>query len=505
MNIKMKYKMAIVICILLLIICMVWIAKEATYPAKEQAMHKSIMTAQKADMHSTQTKSEEMIPEKFLRESVMTTPIPPKEVFEVSRGESLSKEQVVLRPPKTALRQRMIKAVEEGNRSAIDEIIDDIDRYAQKEFLSDFISFLKEDNSQVQLLGALALYRIKDERSKEAVIAYLSVRDYKGLEEMAYSGAINDRDYTWQMQASSLLILTLGEIGGEATIPLLESLRGIKDLKLEFGGGPVELALAKLGAVKSLSDVGSDADHRSIARASEAVAEIRDSKKVPQLMATANNEDCAIPVRNSAIRALGEINSDDVPDFLSNIINDDALSVSSRCVAIETAAKAEYKEFEKIFKEHIQPGDMLRGEALCALAIIKPDEYMETIFQVIQNPTESDKFRHILLQKNARLISPELLKEHKEEVYSCLDAVQKDGKPYDKVRTEAWNLIYQLFKEMPTVVLSDRLPKTTKKMRFGIETFLISHDPNFVHLSVAEMEERIDEEIEKIVQIYNEQ
>ena len=39
----------------------------------------------------------------------------------------------------------------------------------------------------------------------------------------------------------------------------------------------------------------------------------------------------------------------------------------------------------------------------------------------------------------------------------------------------------------------------------GFELKLILHDPNFVHLSVADMEERIDEEIEKLVQIYDEQ
>ncbi len=472
----------------------IWFAKEPMIPTETQVMPKVVTVPQQPDMDSKDVVSQvTTLQQSPILDSAMSSTETPTEKQPALDSPALDSKDM-------AIRDKLLRAVEnarKGNSSNLDEIIDNIGQYALKEFLPDFISFLEEDDAQVQLLGAVALYHLKDKESKDAVYQYVQGKDFKQLEKMVYAQDINERDYTQQMLASSIAIMTLGDIGDESVIPLLKSLKGIEDLKLEFGGGPVELALAKLGAVESLSDVRPDADHRSISRAAGAISKIRDPKKVPELMATVYNEECARQVRDTCIRTLGKINTEDVPDLMLSVINDSELPTTMRGTAVITASQTGNKIFIEPLLEIAESNSEFDIEAILGLAILEPDKHIKRVFEKIRDVNEPDIFRRSLAGRAQMYIPKKTLRDNKDELYACLNTTKTDGTPHDKVRVYMWTMIYNLFGEEPKVVLSSL--KVADSIKGLVHRkVLLRH--NFE--TASELREQTDEELNAIVQVY---
>ncbi|MBM4046264.1 MAG: hypothetical protein FJ279_14230, partial [Planctomycetes bacterium] len=161
-----------------------------------------------------------------------------------------------------------------GNRNELRAMLHAFKRpgavQVSKDALPELVRVLKEDDAELQLLAAHGLYALKSPQTKDALVQFLGKKDFRKLEKRAHAGEISERSYESQLRASSLAVMTLGEIGDKSVIPLLQSLRGFKDLKFEWGGGPVEQALAKLGSegLNTLYSIGPDADDEKINKAS---------------------------------------------------------------------------------------------------------------------------------------------------------------------------------------------------------------------------------------------
>ncbi len=220
-------------------------------------------------------------------------------------GPGQAVESTKARLTREKLRQA-VRNAKGGDRNELDASIESVarGRYVEvtEELLPDFVSFLQDEDPQVQLLGAQSLYALKSPESTETLSTYLRGKDFAKLKEMADTGGLDARHAArWEGQASVIAILALGEIGDKSAIPLLESLKEVKEL---HDGAPVERALAKLGAIESLSNVPPGADNKRIWRACDAISEIKDPQKVLELMATVYNKNCALPIRDTALPAL---------------------------------------------------------------------------------------------------------------------------------------------------------------------------------------------------------
>lgn len=406
-----------------------------------------------------------------------------------------------------SIKERLNQAVEnvkKGDRRELGIMIQFVERdkgvYITEKMLPDFISFLRDTDGQIQLLGVKGLYVLKSPGSKDAIFEYLKNKDFASLKEVVDKGDLDERRAArWEGQASMMAILLLGEIGDKSAIPLLESLREVKEL--QYDGAPVERALAKLGAIKSFSDVPPDSDERTIWRACDAISEIKDPKKVPELMAIVYNKNCARAIRNTALRTLGNINTDGVPEFLLSVINDPQVPASMRGTAAVIAARTGDEMFEETLLEIADPNSESRIEGLCGLALLKPDKYLKSIFMMIRDVNEPDEFRYLLAKRLVLYIpwqrKRQMLGGQKDELYSCLNTNKTDGSPHDEIRVEMWCRINELFGEEPALVLSSKSPEVTSGLRHPIGTKIRNH-----RLSVEEREKRIDEKIDTIVKVY---
>lgn len=403
------------------------------------------------------------------------------------------------------IREKLLQAVESAKRGDTGEltlIIDALGRVdVSQELLSDFVSFLQDGNPQIQLLGTHGLYLLKSPESKQVLSEYLKGKDFAKLKERATTGAFDERRAArWEFRASLVVIAALGEIGDESAIPLLESLREVKVLQFELeGGAPVEQALAKLGAVESLLNIPPDADDRRIHNTANAIGKIRHPEKVPELMAVVYNENCAPPIRNSALEAVGKINTVGVPEFLLGVISDSQIPVLMRGTAVITAAQTGNEMFEETLLEIADSNSEIRIEGLCGLTLLKPDKYLKSIFRMIRDEKEPDKFRNTLAARFIIYIplqqKRQMLEGQKDDLYACLNTNKTDGSPHDEIRVKMWRLINEVFGEEPSIVLSS-------KSSWGISTLkgIIRHKLQRRRwLSVAEREKRVEEKFKSIV------
>ncbi|MHC4659286.1 MAG: HEAT repeat domain-containing protein [Planctomycetota bacterium] len=409
------------------------------------------------------------------------------------------------------IREKLLQAVENakrGDRRELDMMIEFVPRdkgvNITKKMLSEFISFLNEKDTQVQLLGTHGLYILKSPESKQVLSEYLKGKDFAKLEEMVSTGIIDRRYARWEVQASSLAIMTLGKLGDKSVIPLLESIRQKANLEFEWGFSPVEEALAELGAVEILSNIPPDADERQIRRASRAIRKIRDPNKAPELMTIVYDVNCARSISSAALRALGKINTVGVPEFLLRLMNDSRISVSMRRTAVITAAQTGNEIFEETLLAIADSNSEIRIEGLCGLTLLKPDKYLKNIFKMMRDINEPDEFRNTLAARFIMYIPSQqkrqMLEGQKDELYACLNTNKTDDSP--EMRVRIWCQINKLFGEEPTLVLSSKSHEVTSHLRHPIETKIIMSNP---HLSHEETEKKIDEKINTIVQVYKPQ
>ncbi len=365
------------------------------------------------------------------------------------------------------IREKLLQAVENakgGDRKELYMMIEFVPRdkgvNITKKMLSEFISFLNEKDPQVQLLGTHGLYILKSPESKEVLFEYLKGKDFTRLEKMVSAGIIDRRHAGWEMQASSLAIMTLGKLGDKSVIPLLESIRQKANLESEWGFSPVEEAMAELGAVEILSNIPPGSDEGQIRRAAHAIRKIRDPNKAPDLMTIVYDVNCAPPIRNSALEAVGKINTVCVPEFLLRLINDSQIPMSMRRMAVITAAQTGNEMFEETLLEIAESNSEIRIEGLCGLTLLKTDKYLKNIFRMIRDTNEPDGFRNTLTGRLILYIpwqkKRQMLEGQKDELYSFLNTNKTDGSPHDEIRIRMWRLINDVFGEEPSIVLSSK-------------------------------------------------
>ncbi|MBC8469462.1 MAG: HEAT repeat domain-containing protein [Planctomycetes bacterium] len=342
------------------------------------------------------------------------------------------------------------------------------EKYISDDLLPDYISFLKDKNGKVQQVGAMGLYRARTPEATKALFEYLKTKDLRKLDKNIEEGKVDFDQAAGEVYASIAAISALGVSGDKSAIPLLKSLQGIQSLKLEMGGYPVEEALVRLGAIDSLINIPPNADKEKIERASYAIRKIRDPNKVPELIAAINNNNCDQAIRSSAIEALGKINTVGSIEFLLAAINDSNIPVNMHRTALLASAQTNNEIFEETFLTIANSDSEIRAEAWHGLAILLPDKYMKKRIDKIRDEKESDEFR-MRLTSTWYYVKPKTLESCKDDLYACLNTNKKDGSPYDKIRIRMWCLIYDLFGEMPTLVLSHKCnPQNLKSQLMGL-------------------------------------
>jgi len=376
------------------------------------------------------------------------------------------------------------------------------DVFGHLDLFSDYVSYLKDDDGQVQLLGARGLYELKNPKGIKALSDFLRSKDFIVLKKKAYAGELDSRQYKWEIRASIETILALGKIGDDSVVPLLESLRTTTEFQLEWGGGPVEKALAELGSIKSLWSISQNARDKEIWNAASAVVGIRDATKVPELMATAVKDDIAQPVRQAALRALAEINSSDVPSFLVAVMNDAEYDLLLRGSAAVAAGRTKAKSIEEHLLAHSRNVESdIRAHAFVGLIMAMPDKYLDSWFDKLMDPNEDSAFRNKLAGLEY-YIPRDVLISRREQLYKCLTAADTTGRPLDKVRLQIWCRINELYREEPQLILTTASADMTLHLRHPIRNKIMMANP---HLSFQELKERVDERIKSIVQVYEPQ
>jgi HEAT repeat protein len=409
-----------------------------------------------------------------------------------------------------ALRQTLLQAVAEakkGNRDILLQIISAIGkgdkRYISEVLLPDYISFLKDSDGQVQWLAATGLYKSKSPKGTKPLFEYLKAKDIRNLAEKAKKGQVDEYQYGCGIYASVNAILALGESGDKSVIPLLESLQGIQELQMEWGPGPVEKALAQLGSFKSLSNIpprSPGADDTKIMRAASAIREIRDPKMVPQLIATVKDRNCAENIRAAAISALGEIKDVDSLPFILSVVNDPNYPEMVREDAAKEASKAHQPDAEEALLNMAKSSDSeIRIDGLFQLAKLNNEKYMPNIIKIVVDKTVPLEERTELSIRIANRTEPEELKPHVEMLRSGLKAVKEDNSPADEVRVFMWKALNKATGEEPKLELKDDKPA----FRWLSWDFSLKFERENVHLSAAELRNKVNDKIKSIIVNWN--
>jgi hypothetical protein len=346
----------------------------------------------------------------------------------------------------------------------------------------------------------MGLYKSKNAKAKKALFEYLKAKDFHKLEEQIEKKQVNPYQSGGEIYASIAAISALGLSGDKSYIPLLESLQGVHLLQLE-GGYPVESALAYLGSVDSLTNIPPDAGEEKIDRASGTVMKIRDPNKVPQLMATARNPKIADSIRDSALIAIGDIGKSNplgVADFLIKFFSDSSYSRGLRIEAAISAGKTKDPSVEKPLLAYAQdPNSDIRQYAFQGLNFYMPEKYLDRCFDIIMDKNEDLEFRKNI--EGIMTISVLREKDRRARIYECLNAVDKDGRPIDKIRIGMWRNINELYGEEPPVTLTTRHTNVTGTIRYKIQLRIMGS-----HLLYEEEKKKIEEELERIVSVYDE-
>jgi HEAT repeat protein len=403
---------------------------------------------------------------------------------------------------KQALKQAVAQA-KKGDRRDISSAIQYIEKnfkgFTSEELVPDYISYLKDPNGQVQWLGAMGLYRINNPKATKELANYLKGKNFKKLQSMADEKGRKDfTQISGEVYASIAAISALGLSGDKSYIPLLESLQGFSILQLE-GGSPVDGALAYLGVVDSLANIPPDAEEAKIERASGTVMKIRDPNRVPQLMATVRNPKIADQIRDSALVALGEIGKSNPPgvaDFLIKIFSDSSYSQGLRLEAAVSAGKTKDPAVEKPLLNYAQdPNSDIRQYAYEGLNFYMPEKYLDRCFDIIMDKNENLEFR-----KNIEaILQLTVLKaiDRRAKLFECLNVVDKDGRPINKIRIGIWRTINELYGEEAPITLGPNSKDSISTLKGLLEHSLVRQR----FTSIEERDKKVNDKLSKILTV----
>jgi HEAT repeat protein len=405
-----------------------------------------------------------------------------------------------------ALRQTLQQAVSDakkGKRDTIFSLINAIARdkaYTSEYLMPDYISFLKDSDGQVQWFGAMGLYKVKNSKGTKALFEYLKAKDIRNFVEMGKNGQVDEYQYGCGIYASVNAILALGESGDKSTIPLLESLRGIKDLQMEHGPDPVEKALVQLGSVKSLSNIPPGTDSITVMRAASAIRSIRDPNKTSELIATAKDYNCAENIRSAAIGALGAMKDVNILPFILSVIKDQNYPEMVREAAAEEAAKTNRPDAEDTLLNMAKSYDSeIRIDGLFQLAKLNNEKYMPNILKIVLDKTVPLEERTELSERIALRTEPKELTSHVEMLKSALKAAKDDNSPADEIRVYMWKAINKATGEEPKLELKDDKPA----YEWLSWDFSLKFERENVHLSSAELRNKVNDKIKSIIIKWN--
>jgi hypothetical protein len=216
-------------------------------------------------------------------------------------------------------------------------------------------------------------------------------------------------------------------------------------------------------------------------------------------MATVVGRDIAPPVRQAAIYALAEINTPDTASFLVAVMNDTEYDIAVRRDAAIAAGRTRTQIAEEQLLTHLESAASdIRAHALVGLVVAKPERYIDVWFTKLMDPNEHGDFRKHLSGLEY-YIARESLITHRDQLYECLNAVELNGRPLDKVRKDIWLRINEIWGDEPQLILTTASPKTMVNLRHPIKSRIMMNNP---YLSVGELERLVDERLASIVRVY---
>jgi HEAT repeat protein len=396
--------------------------------------------------------------------------------------EPLPDEQATASSP---LQQRLRNAVasaKKGDRTELERYLSSIngDVNLPPVLLPTFTSFLNDKDAQVQLVGARGLFLLKDPKSQSSLIAYLKANDLKSVKTET-----NDPNelmqLKWKVFAVSEALAALCRVADESTVPVLES---FADFQFPFESwDPLSEALARLGSVKSFAKVGPGASKTVRYRANATLRRIRDPNKVPELMAIVRDARVAPDVGLAAMESLGEIN----PPGIARLFVEQAAWI--------LAGKTRDPLVEKPLLDAAKdPNIWVRGAALTGLVLYNPQFYFGRWFDTIMDTREDPGLRIVLPDRGVE-IPPDLLRGQREQLYRCLNAEDRDGRPHDAIRVKAWGLIGGILAEEPPIVLSSPSSEYVSQIRNEIVNRLVFR----LHRPHSQVQEEANEKVGQLV------
>jgi HEAT repeat protein len=418
-------------------------------------------------------------------------------VFFISRKNNLD-------PATLSAQQTLREAVrlaKQGNRDKISQLISALERgekiFISEKLLPEYNSFLKNRDSQVQLLGTYGLRAISSPKSKKPLINYLESMDSKIFKHKPSDNSVSADEsfvqkYMWSWQAVGLSAETLGKVGDKSAIPVLES---FKDFPQYESWNPVKDALAKLGSVESFTNITPESSISEKATAASGISAIRDPGKVSELIEIVKDSNATIPNRIAATEALCEIKTSEALLFVFATAKDTSFQLNIRCMATLFLGKIQDKDLEEWLLE-LTNDKSIKAYAITGLVLYKPEKYFNNWVNTIMDSNELNKLREDTISLSM-YIPIDLLRNQRKQLYLFLNAENNDEKPNDQIRALGWRLINQTFKEQPSIVFSNPSSPCISDIKSLITTGLLkSRLPN---TSLTDLEKKADEILKSII------
>lgn len=424
----------------------------------------------------------------------------------VSRNEKVPVHGTVSKDEKipTVSKMQLLQAVEKAkkeNRQELSAIIRGLvtGKIAVPDgLLLDFAAFLKEKDPQAQLLGAVGMYTIKNQESKGPLREYLQSKDFEMLERQVYEGQLPERQYEWQLRASGIALLVLGELKDKSSIPLIESLRQVSDLKYEFGGGPVHEALVRIGpeGIRILSKIRSGDSLRDQMRTESAIRHVKDPACIVALIEIVENPECPGSIRGAAISALSEMdNSKETMPFLISVMQSSEYSQYLRDVAAKAIGTTNLPDARDALRKELEnPDSTVSNACLLSLAANDPQKYLPEVMEWVMNTSLPMKDRKQLALGLFHM-DAQILAGHNEQITSGLTATDENKHPADEVRIYIWKTLNKSTGQEPPLEVGDE-NIAYQKLYGDIDQKTIREN---VHASVAEVKEMVDTRIKSII------
>jgi hypothetical protein len=372
-------------------------------------------------------------------------------------AQAASDKTVDVASPMPGSLQDAVAAAKKGNREALSRIVESIDKRTtavSDVSLSEFLPFLVDSDPQVQLLGAVGLAALSNSGCGGPLVDYLKAQNPKALQQLPPEQK-EGRKWLWRLEAVAAAVKTLGEVGDESAVAVLESLRNLRFADQE---DPVGDALAELGAARTLAKVPPDADNLEIGRVSRAIIKIRSPKAAVDLMAIVRDSNAPASIRSSATTALADGNLPGAAQFLLAMANDPNRPSNARCETLLMLGRTHDSTVEKPLLNWAQdPNRLIQRYALTALAVCKPEKYFSRWVDAIVDPNSDRESRMGSLQLGYQ-IPREIVRQQREQLYRSLSATTSDGRPDDQIRSVAWRLICIVLNEQPPIMLSKSSP-----------------------------------------------